>query len=88
MGIPKLLLTIVETWMQAHPDLVVGIIFFEIVDSLVASKLPMLAPSDPLAYKVLFVLMTGLALNPSRVGHALQQWREVEKGNDPSEQKP
>jgi hypothetical protein len=74
MQILQTLLKIIDTWISAHPNLVVGLILFEAADSGIASYLPM-PQNGSTVYKVIFAFMHGLALNPARIGAAVRMWR-------------
>jgi len=75
MQIPSLLLKILESWVTLHPDATLGLILLEVIISAIASELPMPLPTSPAAYKAVFVVMTGLAINRARISAALGFWR-------------
>jgi hypothetical protein len=73
----KLFYQVFTVWVSAHPNTVVALGLSEAAISMIASHMPMPADTSPRIYKVIFVIATGLAINPARVAASLKQWKSL-----------
>lgn len=65
------------TWITVHPNATLAIGAFELVDSLIAAKLPTPQDNDSRAYHVTFIVVTAFAVSYVR---AIMAWN-VLRGN-------